>query len=82
MISAIAFLWWGLRYGPGPRDTLAGISSEDAYQYVLEHLDEFAELIPEQVDWPEPGGNVTGLDGVSDSEILDSMTADELENLF
>jgi len=82
ILSAFAFLWWGLGVGQQPEDALAGITSEDAYAYVMDHLDEFAELIPEQVAWPEPGEGVMGLDDVSDTVILESMTADEIESLF
>src|SRR5690606_16129252 len=79
MLAAVAILWWGITPSGQP-EPLAGITSEDAYSYVLNHLSEFDHLIPEEVEWT--GDDVPwtdpAVDGLSEDELLDELMMDDL----
>jgi hypothetical protein len=81
MLAGIAVVWWRMAEQPAP-EPLAGITPNEAYAYVMEHIDEFGDLIPEQAVLVPASGWLPEADTLSPDELLDVLSDDDLESMF
>lgn len=81
MLAAVAVMWWRLADRPAP-EPLAGITADEAYAYVVAHIDEFGDLLPEQAALAQMSGWLPEVDTLSPEEVLDVLSDDDLESMF
>ena len=81
MLAGVAVMWWRMADRPAP-EPLAGITADEAYAYVAEHIDEFGDLLPEQAALAPTSGWLPEADTLSPDELLEVLSDDDLESMF
>ncbi|MBP7239368.1 MAG: hypothetical protein KBA14_04035 [Saprospiraceae bacterium] len=59
-----------------------GISSSDAYQYIIDNLDEFEPLIWQQADWIRNERNTPSDSSAIEEYLLEELDGDDIETIF
>ena len=59
-----------------------GISSSDAYQYIINNLDEFEPLILQQDVWIQNERNAPSESTVIEEYLIEEMDGDDIETIF
>lgn len=60
----------------------SGISSSDAYQYIIDNLDEFEPLILQQELWIRNDKNVPSESSAIEEYLIEEMDGDDIETIF
>jgi hypothetical protein len=81
MLAGVAVMWWRMAERPAP-EPLAGITADEAYAYVAEHIDEFGDLLSEQAALAPTPGWLPATDTLNPDELLDVLSDDDLESMF
>lgn len=60
----------------------SGISSSDAYQYIIDNLDEFEPLILQQELWIRNDKNATSESSAIEEFLIEELDGDDIETIF
>lgn len=82
VLTSVAVIWSGLLRPPATVPPPEAINAHEAYRYVIDNLEEFESLIPEEVGWTGEDIPLTDLDPAALEEIMNSLSDEELETLF
>lgn len=65
-----------------PSSQIEDISSGEAYQYILENIDDFAPLILQQEQWPEGNETITPDPSSIEQYLMEELEGEEFESIF
>jgi hypothetical protein len=65
-----------------PSSQMKDISSGDAYQYILENIDDFAPLILQQEQWSEVNETIIPDPSSIEQYLMEELEGEELESIF
>jgi hypothetical protein len=82
IVAGICFgiMWFTHRFNTAPNST--GISSSDAYQYIINNLDEFEPLILQQETWIRNDRNTPSPSSAIEEYLIEEMDGDDIETIF